>query len=84
MQIIRLELNIYLSSLLLDLLESKVVYTGNAIWQCVEYECESNRTVVRNHVEAKHLPSEKGYVCQYCQKHLKNKIALNDHLICHV
>ena len=60
-----------------------MLFVGNSKWQCTECGYESKRNVVRNHVEAKHLPPEEGYVCQYCNQHLRNKLALKYHLKSH-
>ena len=49
-------------------------------WQCLECGYESQRNHVRNHVEAKHLPPEQGYVCPHCFQNLRTKIALRDHI----
>ena len=55
----------------------------SGVWQCAECGYQSNRTNVRDHIEAKHVGSE-GYACSLCPMILKNKIGLRNHLSrCH-
>ena len=49
-------------------------------WQCGHCGYESDATNVKYHIEAKHLSSSDLYSCPHCQKLLKNRKALNNHL----
>ena len=39
-----------------------------------------DKTVGKYHLEAKHFPSEEGYFCDVCGKHLKSQNSLKCHL----
>ena len=39
-----------------------------------------DKTVGKYHLEAKHFPSDEGYFCDVCSKHLKSQNALKCHL----
>ena len=67
--------------LLPESIEALVTSLGGGVWQCIECGYQSKKsTTVKNHVEAKHLPSDEGYPCSHCHEVLRNKIALQNHL----
>lgn len=66
--------------LLFSLVESLIVTVGVGLWLCSVCGYQSkNISHMKNHIEAKHLPYQ-GYACPHCSEHLKNKIALQNHL----
>ena len=53
---------------------------GDGFWLCRECGYQSNHKAnVRMHIDAKHIISV-GETCPHCNQHLKNKIALKNHL----
>ena len=53
---------------------------GGGYWQCIECNYQSNNKAnVKMHIDAKHVISH-GEICPHCHLHLKNKIALKNHL----
>ena len=49
--------------------------------QCIECGYVSHSPArVGDHIEAKHMTSNDVYTCPFCQKLLKNKMSLNNHV----
>ena len=44
-----------------------------------EFFAHKGKTLVRNHIEAKHFPDSFVYNCESCSEQFKNATALNNH-----
>ena len=63
-----------------DKFSSLMSNLGGGRWQCLTCGYQSLSTIVRNHIEAKHLSPSEGYNCPHCNIVLRNRVALNNHL----
>ena len=67
-----------------ELIESMMNSLGGGQWQCNECGYQSrNKTNLKYHIEAKHMSASDIstlYPCPHCDKFLKNRKALNNHL----
>ena len=59
--------------------EKLMTSLGGGKWECLSCGYQSSRTIVKNHIEAKHTGSS-GYKCEICSKNVKNRVALNNHM----